>query len=171
MKYLKTFEGINSDLRYLLVDFLQKNKTNNFSVTPNLTVRDKKSEALSLNSTDARKNRSWLWDNNLIVLSIRISPINDKQLRNAPIKTKLKINFNCAYDTTGVADQNFLDILIEYLTIIFKKYSYFNKVSHHTYNGKLKQNYELFINVSDIDNIMKDLEDFEMYKDMRKYNI
>ncbi len=174
MKYLKIFESfgdskITNDLRLLLVKFLQKNITNDFLVTPYFNERGvNKGEALALNAILIRKNQIY---NYPAALSIRILPVNDKQLRELPIKTKLKIHLKTCYDTSSCADQEFLNILIAFLVSIFKMNSYFSKIYHHTIYGKLKQDYDFFINVSDIDNIMNDLKEFEIYKDTSKYNL
>lgn len=181
MKYLKTFEKYDPDLydpdngyfKKLLINFLINNKPADFKVSPSFYERDEKDYAIALTNIDARKG--YLYRQDKPVLTIRLLRVNDKKLRDQKTKPKLKISLKTCYDTTGIANKDFVDIFILFLCDIFKKYSYFNKVQKYAYvnYNSNKRNYEYYINTSDIDNIINNLNefDFEAYKNMKKYNI
>jgi len=174
MKYIKTFENYynteydSDNFKKFLIKFLERVKNNNFTVATSFSERDEEESAIALKTVDIRKNYSFREDKP--ILTIRVLQVNDKKLRDK-LKTKFKIYIKTCYDTTGIADQEFVDVLIEFLDIIFKKYSYWSKKNWcYNYN---KINYEYYINTSNINNIIKNLDDvdLELYKNIRKFNL
>lgn len=172
MKYLKKFEKYDPNLKdpdnayvqILIINFLNRIKTDDFAVKT-FYERDNDKEAIALNIVDNRQGYRYREDKP--VLTIRVLQVTDKKLRNIKTKSKFKIYLNTFYDTTRVADQIFLDALIEFLKTTFTKYSYWNNDRYNS--GK----YEYFIDTSNIDNIETELNDFdiEVYKSMKKFNI
>ena len=171
MKYIKEFEIYDPNLKdpdnayfqRLLIKFLNRIKTDDFTISTNFYERDNDKPAIALNSVDARKGYRYKEDKP--VLTIRVLNVSDKQLRKEKTKPKFKILLKTFYDTTGITDQNFLNILIEFLNETFTKYSY--------WNIKRGSFYEYFINTSNVDNIENEFDnlDIELYKNMKKYNI
>ena len=173
MKYLKKFEKYNPNLKdpdnayfqRCLFSFLNRIKTDDFALKSGYYEDGNAHPAIVLNIVDNRQGYRYRKDKP--VLTIRVLQVTDKQLRNIKTKSKFKIYLNTFYDTTRVADQIFLDALIEFLKTTFTKYSYWNKDRYNS--GK----YEYFIDTSNIDNIETELNDFdiEVYKNMKKFNI
>lgn len=175
MKYIKTYEKYDSELydpdniyfKKLLVEFLQNNIPDDFKVSSSYYERGEDVNAIALMSVDARKGYAYRHDKP--VLTIRLLRVNDKQLREVKIKPKLKVYIKTCYDIVGV-DKYFVDIFTSFLCEVFKKYSYFNK-ERNCAHYPTRRNYEYYINKSDIDNIMEDLKEFEVYKNSLKYNL
>ena len=175
MKYLKKFEIYDPKLKdpdnayfqRFLIKFLEKIKPGDFIIKTGFYERGEDGSAIALIIVDPRKG--YYYDKP--VLTIRVLPVIDKKLKGIATKTKFKIYLKTNYDTHGISDQYFLDILIEYLNKILRKYSYWNKIDHHNFYGKLKQDYQYFINTDNIDNIVDELNDFEIYLNSKKYNL
>lgn len=170
MRYIKTYEEINTDLRVLLCNFLSKNIPTGVNLIRYHTERDmnKNTVALALKTFDERKNIPYRTSVDALV--IEICPVNDKQLRKEKIKPKLKVTI-IPYRLDNLNEKDFISNLTKFIEDIFKKYSYFYKrTPAYTGYNKLSTT-DFYINTSDIENIMSDLEHFEMWVDTNKYNL
>lgn len=172
MKYIKTYEVINEpDLYWLLCKFLEKIKTDNFSIIKNFYERTEK-KGVALAFLSKYKSDRDVYEK---AFTIRILQVNDKQLRDSDVKPKLKIHLNCGYDDTYLKDRPFIVSLEEFIISIFEKYSYFNKKRNmylYSYTQGNKFSYDFYINTSDIEKIINELNNnFEMFMDTKKYNL
>ena len=160
MKYIKKFESIDkASLHFLLCNFLEKVKIDDFSVNRNYY-----NGAIAF-MCKYKSGRTTTYP----IFVIRLLPVNDKQLRDSEVKTKMKVFFDCCYDDSFVEDKQFISSLKDFISDTFKKYSYFNK-QQICYNVGIR--YDFFIHVSDVEKIMNELNnDFEMYVDSKKYNL
>ena len=171
MKYIKTYESLESEskLHALLCSFLKKiEKTSKFELKTTFYERGEKgtSEALSFNVF--KNNRTWS-DKSSPAFSIRVSPVGDKQLRDESVKPKIKVLINSCYYHP---DEDTIPFLLKFIKETFRKYSYFMKDDpSYTFGPNASKTY-FFINTSDINNIMGELNDnFEMWMNTQKYNL
>lgn len=171
MRYLKTYEQLNtsSEVKDLLCRFLGKNIPTGVNLIWHNTERDmnKNTVSLALKTYDIRKNISYR--DSVKALVIEICPVNDKQLRPERIKSKLKISI-LPYALLNLHEKEFISKITEFIEDVFKKYSYFYKRTPTYKYDRLSIN-DYYINTSDIDNIMNDLKDFEIWSDTNKYNL
>jgi hypothetical protein len=161
MKYLKTYENINPDLHELLCNFLDKMKTDEFTVSRYYRERGKNGYSIALGFINKTFKSSYA------LFTLRVSQVNDKQLRNKLIKNKIKIsldNHKILNWQNSIPNKEYILNLIDFITDTFKKYSYFNKID--TYKN------DFYINTSDIQKIMNVLNnDFDLYVSTKKYNL
>lgn len=173
MKYIKTYEQISitqTDLRALLCDFLSKNIPTGINLIRHHTNEpemNKYSTALALKSYDERKNISYR--SPITALVIETSPVSDKQLRKETIKSKLKITV-IPYALINLHEREFISKLTDFIEEIFKKYSYFYKRKPMFRFNRISVN-DYYINTSDIDSIMNDLQYFDVWLNSNKYNL
>ena len=167
MKYIKKYESIDkSSLHFLLCNFLEKIKIGDFSVNRNYYQRGEKHGVAIAFMCKYKSSKTTTHP----VFVIRLLPVNEKQLRDSDVKTKMKVFIDCCYDAY-VEDTQFLSSLKDFIVDTFKKYSYFNK-KQICYNVAVSFRYDFFIHVSDVEKIMNELNnDFEMYVDSKKYNL
>jgi len=138
--------------------FLEDNKGTEYSVSPKF---NNDITALSFDKISSKWSSSTLF-------VIKMSFVNDNKLKNDQLKTKFKLTIDTSY--TNTKNDEFVFNLIKYLNEIFKSHSYFNKSDKHYNHG---YNYTFFINTSEIDNIIEDLniDNFKIFNDSNKYNL
>ena len=169
MKYIKTYEDVKSesDLHFILCNFLEKIDKSKFKVNHVIYEKGKNyGRSLSFEIIKQGRNTSFWGEKLTRAFTLRITPVNDKKLRSESIKPKIKILLDSIYYT----DDDTALTLIDFMTEIFKKYSYFNK-KLVSFNNNKNGKYEFYINTSDIENIENDLKDFEFFISSNKYNL
>jgi len=172
MKYIQTYEQLNIDLRASLYKLLKRISPSDIHIdyyTNNRFDKDigKNDSALVLRTFDIRKNISYREDINALV--INISQVNDKQLRKERNKPKMKISV-IPYDIKNSSEKEFITNLTEFIVKTLKTYSYFNKTKITHMNNKLSIN-DYYINTSDVENILRDLEELDLWLTTKKYNL
>jgi len=164
MKYIKTYEvysdDIRENLRLSIGKWLDKIKPTNSSMNWSSYERGYSETGVALKLKPSR----YIGYDALIV---RVENVIDKKLIGREI-SKLKVIVDCRIDE--IDSPEIVDIN-GFLIDVFKKYAYFYK-KDQKYRGTKFLKYGFFINVSDIDKILKDLnDDFELYIDTKKYNL
>jgi len=167
MKYIRLFEEIEnvktiSNLHYELALFLRKFETDEYHVISNFYERgEKNGVALAFQY----KGKKW---GPQTIFSIRITEVSDNKLKELLIKPKLKIKIDYYESVTRYVDDGFGFLLRDFISEIFKKYSYFNKFIKQ-YANKIGN---FYINIKDIQNIVNELnENFELFISTKKYNL
>jgi len=168
MKYIKTYEELEDfssneyNIHFQLVDFLRNLKEPSYSYSANHYEKGEKkgvAVALKYSTNDLRYSPEALF-------SIRIMEVSDNKLKDYKYSPKLKIRIR-KYNNY-IRNNEFGSILYDFIIELFKKYSYFN-------NSKSMMYYNIndfFINTKDIPDIMRELnENFEIYRDTKKYNL
>jgi hypothetical protein len=165
-----TFENEQPNLHWELCNWLSKFDTKIYSVNRNYYERgEKKGIALSFQE---RTPKSGIYGGptRTTIFTIRISNVKDKQLRAKPIE-KIKVNVDYGFDSSQMIDKILVESIKEFIVKTLEKYSYFNKKTPN-WSNKQYVNYDFYVNISNVDNIMNDLNnDFQFYMDSKKYNL
>lgn len=163
MRYIKTFEGLVDKpifLRLLLVKFLSKTITSpNLLIHTNLRDRNQLDYVEYITIKDKRYNT---------IFQLNTNYLKDKKSKSDSVKHKQKIRVQLVtyYSKPVESDKEFVSLLEEFIIDVFTKHSFFVKKYYRN------DCHDFYINTSDIDNIMNELNtDFEYYQSMKKYNL
>jgi hypothetical protein len=142
----KIFESNNLDLHNFMCDFLSKIDNKKYNVSRYYHTIPK--------TLSFHKYSNYHYP----IFTIAFENVNDKKLVYIVDKPKFKmtLDFN-QFDDIDVS------ILKDFILDIFTKYSYFN--------SKNFSKYEFYINKTEIVNIMREINEFEIYQSIKKYNL
>ena len=92
-----------------------------------------------------------------------------------PVKHKQKvriqlISYNSGLPSLSENEKEIITVLKDFMNDVLTRHSFSSKKSDDWYNHQ--DSVDFFINTSEIDNIVKELNnDFEYYQTMKKYNL
>jgi len=169
MKYIRLFEQNKNQLKKEITNWLSRIKPNdNYKVKSEHFIRGEQNGITMMFDT----SRATYYGGYPLFV-IRISEVSDKKQKELKIKTKLKIQLDYRFATQSSSkefDDDFVTHLKDFMKDIFTKYSYFNKKIPNYYSSGMS-GYDIFINVNDIENIVSEFDNFNIYIDSKKYNI
>ena len=171
MKYIKEFENIVENpefLKSILSKFLEKVIA---SSTLIIFTRDNNQyQPEYIESVSIRQKRTY---NNFF--QINMNYLKDNKLKLDPVKHKQKvriqlISYNSGLPSLSENEKEIITVLKDFMNDVLTRHSFSSKKSDDWYNHQ--DSVDFFINTSEIDNIVKELNnDFEYYQTMKKYNL
>ena len=186
MRYLKTYEEniINNamagpvmlDLERELSKWLNEIKPEHYVVERDYKYyrRDKPGLALIF-----KNSKYGLGSTRFVIFIIRVLDVSDNKQKDLKTKTKLKIELDYKYirfsgnQVPSGYDEEFTTTLKEFISETILKYSYFKKSDLYNMFGynMFGESHEIYIHRKDVENIVSDLDGFDIYLDSKKYNL